>query len=64
MADEVIEGGEIEESVALLNGTVENVTMTERLSHQFIYSVYARGVSGIFVWTALIVTSFQVWKEN
>ena len=64
MADEVIEGGEVEESAGVLNGTVENVTMTERLSHQFIYSIYARGVSGIFVWTALIVTSFQVQKED
>ena len=53
-------------SVALLNGTAgetENATMppeVEGLSHQFIYSVYAQGISGVFVWAALILTCVQV----
>ena len=60
MGDTVIPGGEerVGESVALLNKTTENETMP--LSHQFIYSVYAQGTSGVFVWTALILTCFQV----
>ena len=54
------------QSVALLNGTAEeteNATMppeVEGLSHQFIYSVYAQGISGVFVWAALILTCVQV----
>lgn len=46
------------------NGTEEvgeNITMT--LSRQFIYSVYALGTSGIFVWTALLVTCFQIFQH-
>ena len=51
------------ESAVLLNGTPGNVTlpaMSEGLSHQFIYSVYAQIVSGLFVWAALILTCIQV----
>ena len=56
---EVIEGNR-SENVSGTNVTeeAENVTMT--LSRLFIYSVYAQGTSGIFVWTALLVTCFQV----
>lgn len=50
------------ESVTLQNETAENATMliSEGIVDQFIHSVYAVGISGIFVWTALILTSFQV----
>lgn len=48
-------------SVVNQNETAENTTMEpEGLSHQFIYSVYARGISGVFVWAALILTCVQV----
>ena len=50
------------ESAVFQNETPGNATMpaSEGLSHQFIYSVYALIVSGIFVWAALILTSVQV----
>ena len=53
-----------EETVALENVTAENATAENAtampLTHQFIYSVYAQGTSGVFVWAALIFTCFQV----
>ena len=53
-----------EESVALQNVTEANATDENAtampLSHQFIYSAYAQGTSGVFVWAALIFTCFQV----
>lgn len=55
------EGGEVGENAAALNETAENATMPpERLSHLFIYSVYAQTVSGLFVWAAIIITCMQV----
>ena len=51
------------ESVVFQNETPWNATipaMSEGLSHQFIYSVYAQIVSGFFVWIALILTCLQV----
>lgn len=48
------------ETVSLQNGTTENVTMSEGLAAQFIHSVYAVAISGVFVWSALILTCFQV----
>ena len=48
------------ESVAFQNGTTENATMAESVAYQFIHSVYALGISGIFVWSALILACFQV----
>ena len=58
------DGATVEEvSVALenvtANATAENATAMP-LSHQFIYSVYAQGTSGVFVWAALLFTCFQV----
>lgn len=66
MGDVLTEGaGERAGESVALNETAENTTMPleESLSHQFIGSVYAQGISGVFVWTALIVTSFQVLDE-
>ena len=39
------------------NGSVANETM---VSLGFIYSPYAHGISGVFVWSALLLTCFQV----
>ena len=62
--DGVMDGGGSEaeptrESGVPRNETPANATM-EGLSHQFIYSIYAQGVSGVFVWVALILTCVQV----
>ena len=51
------------ESVVFQNETPWNATipaMSEGLSHQFIYSIYAQIVSGFFVWIAFILTCLQV----
>ena len=63
--DGVMDGGGSEaeptrESGVPRNETPANATMEEGLSHQFIYSIYAQGVSGVFVWVALILTCVQV----
>lgn len=56
------DGGQVGENVVGLNETADNATMPpERLSHLFIYSVYAQATSGLFVWAAIILTSIQVY---
>lgn len=53
------------ENVVAPNETADNATMPpERLSHLFIYSVYAQTTSGIFVWAAIILTCIQVHSNS
>ena len=56
-----LDAGETGESAVSRNETLGNATSMEGLSHQFIYSVYAQAVSGVFVWIALILTCVQVY---
>ncbi|CAI8051357.1 Transmembrane protein 184B [Geodia barretti] len=54
------------ESVVFQNETPWNATipaMSEGLSHQFIYSIYAQIVSGFFVWIAFILTCLQIFQH-
>ena len=37
-----------------------NSTMNQSAGLSFIFTSYAFGVSGVFVWSALLLTSFQV----
>lgn len=58
---DVLTPRDVGENVAAPNETADNATMPpERLSHLFIYSVYAQTTSGIFVWAAIILTCIQV----
>ena len=60
MAGILYERGEVGELVENVTNATNLTSVVEMLGHPFIYSGFAYTISGVFVWSALLLTCFQV----